>query len=599
MGLYEILGKCISIDKHLLFGCISLSVDMNSEEMSSEERHRLEVVRNALSIYERVGYSGAEFSPAIIYGDKRTFGPQDFSEDDYNILKGLDFRSLPVTVRAKIADILWVEKKEYSCAQIALSAYNELFRLWFSDEDWMIPMEIMDRILCISSQVADDKTNDAAYKLLWGHLTRLDGNDEGFLSIRIIERFLDGKKNLPEGIIGILDKIISRHKDDAHKIETAYLLKKKYYDRAKDVEMARQTCLDLAKYYSECADSLDKESFQTVTMAEKYYIKSIELYRNNGEKDEAERLHKKLVILQKKKPNFMARFKNTYDVSELNKWMNEAFENLGFEESIIRLTQFTIFRSYESMKTAVLEDLKSSPIAHLFGKSMINEKGQTIIKLSPLNLSDPEQDADLLDKHIHQKYYDIENIEGDLFLNKALYVIRSKYQFKEENLDFLICENGIIPEGRENIVRKGIYAVVTGDYYSALHILAPQVENIFRTLAEEVGALTVTLGKDGTSMEKVLSSVFDLPELVDCYDGDILFTFKGLLNEQSGANIRNKIAHGIMNESTAFSGASIYFLCATIKILSFTSARCMEIYENCEKLKELKDPGKRIVPTII
>lgn len=230
---------------------------------------------------------------------------------------------------------------------------------------------------------------------------------------------------------------------------------------------------------------------------------------------------------------------------------------------------------------------------------MINEKGQTIIKLSPLNLSDPEQDADLLDKHIHQKYYDIENIEGDLFLNKALYVIRSKYQFKEENLDFLICENGIIPEGRENIVRKGIYAVVTGDYYSALHILAPQVENIFRTLAEEVGALTVTLGKDGTSMEKVLSSVFDLPELVDCYDGDILFTFKGLLNEQSGANIRNKIAHGIMNESTAFSGASIYFLCATIKILSFTSARCMEIYENCEKLKELKDPGKRIVPTII
>ncbi len=111
-----------------------------------------------------------------------------------------------------------------------------------------------------------------------------------------------------------------------------------------------------------------------------------------------------------------------------------------------------------------------------------------------------------------------------------------------------------------------------------LHILAPQVENIFRTLAEEVGALTVTLGKDGTSMEKVLSSVFDLPELVDCYDGDILFTFKGLLNEQAGANIRNKIAHGIMNESTAFSGASIYFLCATIKILSFTSARCMEIY---------------------
>lgn len=111
--------------------------------------------------------------------------------------------------------------------------------------------------------------------------------------------------------------------------------------------------------------------------------------------------------------------------------------------------------------------------------------------------------------------------------------------------------------------------------------------------------MTVTLKEDGTSMEKVLSSVFDLPELVDCYDGDILFTFEGLLNEQAGANIRNNIAHGIMNEGTAFSGASVYFLCATIKMLSFTSVKCMEVYDNCEELKELKDHGKRIVPTII
>ena len=295
----------------------------------------------------------------------------------------------------------------------------------------------------------------------------------------------------------------------------------------------------------------------------------------------------------------MARFKNTYDVSELNKWMNEAFEDLSFEESIIRLTQFTIFRSYESMKMMVIEEVKSSPISHMFGKSMINEKGQTIINLPPLDLSDPEKDVELLDKHIHQKYYDIENIDGDLYLNRALNIIRGKYRFKEEDLDFLIYENWMLPKGRERIIRKGIHAALADDYYTALHILAPQVENIFRTLAEEVEALTVTLEKDGTSMEKVLGSVFDLPELVDCYDGDILFIFKGLLNEQVGANIRNKIAHGIMNEGTAFSGASIYFLCATIKMLSFTSIKRMEIYENCEKLKELKEPGKRIVPTII
>ena len=572
MGLYETLKKHISMDRHSLFGGISLSADADGEGLSSEERLKLEVIRKALSIFEKVEPSGAEFSPAIIiYGDKRTFGPQDFTDDDYKILKDLDFTSLPVTFRAKISDLLWVEKKDYICAKIALSAYNELFKLWFSEEDWIVPMEIMDRILCISAQISDTKTNDEAYKLLLGHLKDIDGNDEGFLSIRIIEKFLSSKMNLPDDIIGILDKIITRNKDNTHKVETAFLLKKKCYERSKNADMSRQVCIDLAAYFSGYADSLDKETFQAVTMAEKYYIKAIDLYRNNGEKEEAEKLQRRLVEIQKKKPTFMAGFKNTYDVSELNKWMNEAFEDLNFEEAIIRLTQFTTFKTYESMKNAVFDDLKSSPISHMFGQSMINEKGQTIINLPPLDLSNPEKDMDVLNEHIHQKYYSIEDIEGNLFLNRAIHIIRRNYEFEESDLDFIICGNAIIPKGREHIFRKGIYAVLEGDCYTALHILAPQVENLFRTLAEELGALTVTLKEDGTSMEKVLSSVFNLPELVDCYDGDILFTFEGLLNEQAGANIRNKIAHGIMSEGTAFSGASIYFLCATIKMLSFLS----------------------------
>ena len=68
-----------------------------------------------------------------------------------------------------------------------------------------------------------------------------------------------------------------------------------------------------------------------------------------------------------------------------------------------------------------------------------------------------------------------------------------------------------------------------------MHILAPQVENLFRDIAQGAGGITVTLEKDGTSMEKVLSSILSLPELMDCYDNDILFIFRGLLNERAGA----------------------------------------------------------------
>lgn len=125
-----------------------------------------------------------------------------------------------------------------------------------------------------------------------------------------------------------------------------------------------------------------------------------------------------------------------------------------------------------------------------------------------------------------------------------------------------------------------------------MHILAPQVENLFRDIAQGAGGITVTLEKDGTSMEKVLSSILSLPELMDCYDNDILFIFRGLLNERAGANIRNEIAHGIISESACSTGACLYFGVAVIKLLSLTSSPYYQILKNSEKLKHFKIPSK-------
>lgn len=600
MGLYEILKNNTFIDKHSMFGCINLHVDTTNEYLSSEEKAKLELVKNVLTLYEEVETTKATFAPALVYYDgERTFGPQDLFESDYNTLKTLDFNELPTTIRAKIADLIWVEKKEYKYAKIAIAAYLELFTMWFSEDDWLIAIKVIDRILCISTQINDCDERNKAYELLWINLRALKGKDDGFLSINIIERCIDGQYGQPEDMIILLDSIIDKHHDNCHKVEKAYALKKKCFEWKKDSESAKQTCLDLARYYADLAYSLNKNTFQAVTMAEKYIVEAVKLYRNNGDSLSAEKLQKELVNIQKVKPQFMASLKTTYDASELHNYIVESFKELSFEEAIVRLTQYTVFKEYESVKLNVIDDLKTSPLAHLFTQSMINEKGQTVVNFPPLDPSNPEKDKTLLDKHIHKKYYDIECIEGDLFLKRALHIIRTNYDFDENDLDFLIMENGMVPKDREKIIRRAIYIGLKGEYYQALHILAPQVENIFRVLAGELGALTVTLDNDGTSQEKLLSSVFDLPELVDGYDENILFIFKGLLNEHAGANIRNKIAHGIMNENGSNSGASVYFLCATIKMLSFTSIKFFDVYENCENIKQLKDPGNRIIPTII
>lgn len=85
-----------------------------------------------------------------------------------------------------------------------------------------------------------------------------------------------------------------------------------------------------------------------------------------------------------------------------------------------------------------------------------------------------------------------------------------------------------------------------------------------------------------------MSSIFDLPELLDCYDNDILFLFKGLLNDQAGANIRNNIAHGILEDREGNSGASLYFIVSVIKLLSYTSTECFEIIKRSDRLHQFE-----------
>ncbi len=173
-----------------------------------------------------------------------------------------------------------------------------------------------------------------------------------------------------------------------------------------------------------------------------------------------------------------------------------------------------------------------------------------------------------------------------------LFLIRNKFVINNSMLEFLIKDNSIIPEGREHIFQSAIGMFLRGEFYAAMHILAPQAENLFRNIAKEVGGLTVTLENDGSSMEKVLSLIFNLPEMLDCYDNDILFTFKGLLNEQAGANIRNEVAHGIIGETACSSGVCLYFGVAVIKLLTYTSVPCYKILRNSEKLKHFEMPSK-------
>ena len=596
MTVYEVLNQ-IETKSFVLFGTDAFQHDIATLD-TENDRHIYNLIKNVCSLHTEISAKNIEFQPSFVLMDKRSFGLQDMTEDDFLLLESLNISLLPINIRARIADLLWTEKNIYADALIAIDAYIALFNLLFSDDDWLESMDMIRRALSIATQVNQKEKHDATCKIAYNHILRIDGTDDSFLSLQLIKIVISEKYGDPNTLIAILNKIVQNSGSNIPKVEIAYNLLNECFKWKKDNSGIHNTNIAMAQYYEKKASELTGDDFRSLTIAEGHLKKAVFLYRNNREAKQAERVQKEIVRLQGKIPQAMGFVQESYDVSNLYEYIVECFDGLSFQEALLRLAQFTTFRKKDDVKEAVLDELKEYPLSHLFGKAFTNSTGQTVLTLAPLDMHNPEKDQELLVAHIHQQFLKYERIEGDLYLKCALEIIRDKYDFQPNDLDFLILDNPIIPQGRERIFRSAIYMALKGWEYEAIHILSSQMENLFRNLARELGALTVTLENDGTSKEKLLTSVFDLPELIDAYDNDILFLFEGLLNEQAGANIRNNVAHGLLTELSAKSGACIYFICAVIRLLTYTSAECMNLLISSPRIKNLKPPSKNVAPIL-
>lgn len=597
VNIYELLNRIIVNKRYSLSP--NLFIEADRTELSEEERSIFDLLKNIVSLGTKIHNDGIEFHPMFVMADgSRTFSIEDISEDDYLILHSLKLEKMPLILRALIADILWTNKKEFNAAKIAANAYWELFTFWYRDDDNVGTIDIIRRAVCISAQTKQTLLFEKIQGWFVDFLEEKAANNDGFFALRVMELFL-GQKNFDVSIfLPVLDDLIDGNSDNIAKVEQAYKLKTECLFKLKRKEDAIKNNNLLADYYLEFAEKIFKKDIQGALRAVNFYQKGIMLYRNNGESDKADAAHKRLVEIQKEIPKIMVPFSVELDIKGVIDNLKANMEGLSFEECVIRLTQMFVFEKQEDIKKRVIEEFKDNPISHLFGKSLINAQGQTVLALHPLDIHDPEKDPKLMELHMYQNALEKQKVAGDIWVKNALIIIRDKFVIDKSMVEFLVKDNPIIPDGRERIFQSGLYMFLNGDYYEALHILAPQVENLFRNIAREVGGLTVTLEKDGSSMEKVLSSILSLPELVDCYDNDILFTFRGLLNEQAGANIRNEIAHGIISEYACSTGVCLYFGVAVIKLLSLTSASCYQILKNSEKLKHFEMPRKDALKVI-
>lgn len=152
MNIYDLLKECIEIKKYGLNA--DVFKDEDREQLDTEEEKLVfDLLKNVSSMDIKVNKKGVTFYPFMVWEGKRTFSIEDLTEDDYKKMESLALEQLPIIIRARVADVLWTQKKNYKAAIMAAKAYYELFCVLFTDDDWVGTLDMIKRTLFISAQI--------------------------------------------------------------------------------------------------------------------------------------------------------------------------------------------------------------------------------------------------------------------------------------------------------------------------------------------------------------------------------------------------------------------------------------------------------------
>ena len=476
VDIYRLLQEIVPSDEKWFHGAKFTNEQLDALENETDQKI-FSLLRDISSLGVHSETTGIEFSPMFEYPDgTRTFSLEDLSDDDFQLLYSLEFDKLPLVLRARISAILWTKKKDYRMALKASNYYYELYITSFDLEKWGACYKFLVLAVRLASQI-NSKDYPIYLQKIADKIIELNGNDPSILSILLTELLLSQRKwNKFDTLITTIDNMIENSLGNVDKSIRAYNLRTKVYYRLGDPTSAMENNRKLARYLETKAVPETYDNIQSLFHAEKHLQEAVHLYRNNGAPDEGERVHRKLLEVQKGIPQYMIPISVSENMTQEYENVEALFVGLSFKESLIRIVQCTPLYKKEFLKQKVLEDA-ADPLSCLFGSGIKSSQGRTIVEIPPIDMQEPEANIEVLEKHMHHTALLLEEIRGSTILKWAGDILNTKFQFAAEDLEFLVKNNPIIPVGRENIFLAGLYHGLKGDIYISLHILAPQIEN--------------------------------------------------------------------------------------------------------------------------
>jgi len=491
------------------------------------------------------------FVPAADLQYSRTPLPEDFSADELRVIKQLIETVQDAELRSRLADILWVRQGDASVASLAVDSYLSSALHLKDVVQWADGYDRLKRSFDIAVFMGKEtKAYRKTIDYLQKQLSEFGAEEPTPWWAKLINLLLDAGEGNASRFASICGTSAQRC-ETAGQWETArlYWQVKARCETAAGQDKNKELALKRASdTYIKQADVVQSEAQPITDHALELMRSAMEsLAKVPGNEQAVIELKKQVDALELKRNDAPMKKPSRMDPAGITQWARDQVKSKDLRGALVALANLA-----ETPKPAELEeqvDAKTGrmPFQYLISTVGMDQEGKAASHAPAAFTGDTREIRTAKEAELYQEAARNRQIAVLALIDPARRQVLSEHVVRLDDWRAFTTDNPFIPVGREEIFARGMDAGMNGDFLVAVSLLTPQVENAVRIVLKKAGVVTSKIDMRNIEQERVLGALLDMDEAERVFGRDLMFDLRGLLVEKFGSNMRNELAHGLLD----------------------------------------------------
>lgn len=501
------------------------------------------------------------FHPMMTFTNgSRTMLIDDIAEEDLDVFAETVETIVDPEMQARIADILWIRRRNYQMAILAAKAYLEAAKKLKGSEHWLTPTSWrLERAI----QLAQRVRNKTLLTEIFSEIEITAQNvvtDDDLLNFVLIAmmNLMQEYKYQPSDIL-VYTSLAERGAQTAAHANNWYLarayweVKSRWYSETQPE--FRQARIEAAETYVKEAEIAANDTPSRHIAASAFVEDAIEAMRKIGNmQGRVTQLQNLLIEYGRKSLDEMGEVSVPIDLTQVATKAKEQVRGKSLYNALFVLMKLGNSPNVAELRLEAAKSVAEHPVTFRVSSRTFNDMGKVVNRRGTID----EDEEATIEHETYQHAARSQDILAVGVIEPAVHQILLEHRVRVRDLFPLVFDNPFIPPGREEIYARGLHAGLLGDFLVAAHLLIPQIENSLRYILQAQGVITSGLDQNMIQDEYTLDRIIYINELKDILGEDIVFDLKGLLVKRPGSNIRNLLSHGLMDYEAFFSARLIY-----------------------------------------